>query len=94
MVSALDGPIRNVVQDACSAQLQLLDGRLSTLESGQTQLLAEVAKINKALAKMAHSPSAPDLSSASVASQHVSADVTTSPFWRKPDPTILFINVY
>ena len=94
MAAALDGPIRGVVADACSAQLAAVDGRLSALESGQSELLAEVAKIQKAIAKMAHSPSAPDLSSASVASQSVAADVTAAPFWRKPDPTILFINVH
>ena len=101
MAAALDTPIRNVVQDACSAQLAAVDGRLSKLETGQNkletgqaQLLVEVAKINKALAKMAHSPSAPDLTTAQVLSQPRAADVTTPTFWRKLDPTVLFINTH
>ena len=94
MLTAIDEPIRNVVKDACTAQLQAVDGRLSSLEAGQIQLLAEVEKINKAIAKLAHSPSAPDLSTAAAASQPLVGDVTTTPFWRQPDPTILLINVH
>jgi len=103
IADALEEPIKTVVADACKAQMQAVEGRLSsletgqkTLESGQKLLLEEVAKINKTLARMAHSPSLPDLSStsASPASLPDLADVTASPFWRKPDPTMLFINVH
>jgi len=95
MAAALDAPIRAVVTTACAEQLQAVEGRLTSLESGQNKLLEEVAKINLAVAKMAHSPSAPALPTPYGASQPTSAgDVTTSPFWRTPDPTCLFINVH
>jgi len=94
MIAALDGPIRSVVKDACSEQLQAVDGRLTSLESGQMRLLEEVAKINRAVANLIHSPSTPVLPSSFGASQPAGADVATSPFWRKPDPTILFTNVH
>ena len=95
LAKAMDEPIRAVVADAMGEQMLAVNGRLSTLETGQKTLLEEVAKINTALAKMAHSPSAPALPTAYSASLPSSvSDVTTSPFWRTPDPTILFINVH
>ena len=92
---------------ACNAALQQVTGRLSALEIGQAELQRgqedlknSLEAIGKQISDLARVRSEEQLHGTerfSAAPVEVvyrgEQDVTTPTFWRKPDPTILYINV-
>lgn len=95
LAAGLAEPVKKMVEGACTAQLASMDSRLAKLEQGQSQILRDVAAINKTLASLSHSRSVPDLGtspSGGTLPDFGGPDVTTPAFWRKPDNTLLLCN--
>ncbi len=107
VTSACTAPLQSVCASACESTVRELTGRLGKLEEGQAKLevgqdklakqLDDLSqKVSKAMDLLTHSSSTPNLGTRAASSHgppaDFSPDVTTSSFYRKPDPTKLFIN--
>ena len=96
VLAGVKGPVEAVVEAAFKSQMGAVEGRLTSLEEGQSKVLRELSKVNATLAQLSHSPSLPQVGSAPGGAMAACSqpDVTTSPFFRALDPTILYCNVH
>jgi len=103
-------PVETMVETAMVSLLGPISDRMAKLEAGQAELVADVRFIKNALSKLTRTSSTPDLGStvsgnrtrAAVSNLEISqasgdldvTNITTGGFFRKPDPTMLFVNTH
>ena len=91
-------PIQKTVLEVCRSQFNAIDERMGKLEQSQGRMVDDIAEIKGILGKMSlqRTSSQPELgvSPPMYDMDNGAAEVTTSTFFRRVDPTVLFVNVH